>query len=289
MRKSLTRRLSLVSVGLMWLVGCAHEKAATTCTSCQQNRLTSAHTDSSSVRTVSVDSPVWTVVRHPSGLPGNYIRVQPGETATVKTASPYGATLPAVAKAPVEVPAVTTSLKPAVNPSPFSPAPLLPAKPISVEAKIPAQALATKVEPAVAEQPALVIPQPAAAVSVKSEIGANPNLKPGVREIVRDNVPKTYAHADDYTWVMGELEYQNTKKIWRVRFARYDENDKFGGSFTLVDCEDKMEKFQSGDMVKVDGFLVDSESRQASPDYKATDIVPLVTREVVDVKVEEKK
>ena len=37
---------------------------------------------------------------------------------------------------------------------------------------------------------------------------------------------QAHAHAPDYTWLVGELQYLHVRKAWRVRYAPVDEEDR---------------------------------------------------------------
>lgn len=67
-------------------------------------------------------------------------------------------------------------------------------------------------------------------------------------------------HADNYTWLKGELQYLHGANVWNLRYASVDEEDKFGGSVTLVEMS-RQSNFQSGQMVRVEGEVLDQESK----------------------------
>lgn len=79
-----------------------------------------------------------------------------------------------------------------------------------------------------------------------------------------------YCHADDYTWLKGELQYVHVRNTWKVRYASVDEEDRYGGSVTLTDVG-SMNKYQNGQMVRIEGQVVDSESRE-TPCYRVRSI-----------------
>jgi hypothetical protein len=90
-----------------------------------------------------------------------------------------------------------------------------------------------------------------------------------------ENARIRYDHAKDFTWVMGKLEYLYSKRAWRVRYSPPEVEDQYGGTFTLVGVEDLSESFKSGQMVRVDGVVLDPETRQLSPKYQVHAIKPL--------------
>lgn len=56
-----------------------------------------------------------------------------------------------------------------------------------------------------------------------------------------------------------------------IALASIDEEDRYGGSVTL-DAGLQMKPFHNGQLVKVDGTVVDKESREPSPVYHVKDI-----------------
>lgn len=84
-----------------------------------------------------------------------------------------------------------------------------------------------------------------------------------------------FAHASDYSWLVGKLQYIHGKDQWRVRFASVDEEDRLGGSVTLQGMMRDVENLKDGTMVRVEGILTNAESRAISPNYRVTTITPL--------------
>ena len=81
-----------------------------------------------------------------------------------------------------------------------------------------------------------------------------------------------FDHAPDYTWLVGELQYLHVRNAWRVRYASVDEEDRYGGSVTLVETG-PMDKFQkSGQLVRVQGRLLNADSREPSPVFRVSAI-----------------
>src|SRR5207249_590964 len=55
------------------------------------------------------------------------------------------------------------------------------------------------------------------------------------------------AHAQDYSWLEGTLEYTHSDSgRWKLRYAPLSEEDPFGGSVVL-DPDPKLQSFQPGD------------------------------------------
>jgi hypothetical protein len=76
-------------------------------------------------------------------------------------------------------------------------------------------------------------------------------------------------HAADYTWLIGKLDYLYSRKTWIVRYADLDEEDRYGGSVTLVEDECvSLEQFRPGQTVRVEGRVEDRESDGRCPRYR---------------------
>jgi hypothetical protein len=75
------------------------------------------------------------------------------------------------------------------------------------------------------------------------------------------------AHAPDYSWLTGELQYVAVRKVWRLRYASGDEDDRYGGSVTLVE-PGTLQEADNGKRVRVEGLFVDPTSPEPSPAYR---------------------
>jgi hypothetical protein len=80
-----------------------------------------------------------------------------------------------------------------------------------------------------------------------------------------------FGHAADYAWLTGELWHNSQKDEWRLRFASIDEEDRYGGSVTL-DARAELKGYKSGQLVRVDGSLIDPESREIAPKYRVKEV-----------------
>jgi hypothetical protein len=76
-----------------------------------------------------------------------------------------------------------------------------------------------------------------------------------------------FAHAKDYGWLRGRVEYSRLSKGWRLRYASVDEDDRFGGSVTLA-AGSHLRTLKDGDLVEVRGRLADAAADSASPLYQ---------------------
>ena len=68
------------------------------------------------------------------------------------------------------------------------------------------------------------------------------------------------SHNENYTSLKGELQYLHGANVWNLRYASVDEEDRFGGSVTLVEMS-RQSSLQSGQMVEVHGEVLDQESK----------------------------
>jgi len=76
----------------------------------------------------------------------------------------------------------------------------------------------------------------------------------------------TFGHAADYGWLMGELEYLHSKNVWRLRYAPADQEDRHGGTVLLV-ADSLPSDCKSGQVVRIEGQLVNPESDEPRPPY----------------------
>lgn len=81
----------------------------------------------------------------------------------------------------------------------------------------------------------------------------------------------SFSHSEDYGRLIGELQYVHVRNTWRLRYASVDEEDRYGGSVTLVEAG-SMSKFSSGQIVRVEGQVIDTDSREPSPAYRVRSI-----------------
>jgi hypothetical protein len=85
-----------------------------------------------------------------------------------------------------------------------------------------------------------------------------------------------FAHAQNYSWIQGELQYLHSHQCWRVRYASVDEDDKYGGYVVLE--ESRMNNLQSGQMVRVEGEVAEPSSTETgskSYRYRVRSIEPM--------------
>src|SRR5262249_38387188 len=73
---------------------------------------------------------------------------------------------------------------------------------------------------------------------------------------LQDVAATPYAHAPDYSWLTGELQYVAVRNAWRLRYAPGDEDDRYGGTVTLVE-PGTLRDADNGKRVRVEGQLLD--------------------------------
>lgn len=77
-----------------------------------------------------------------------------------------------------------------------------------------------------------------------------------------------FAHAPDYSWLTGEVQYSSISKSWRLRYASVEEDDTYGGSVTLSQ-ESRIDGMKDGMIVRVMGQLEMPIERGIAPLYRA--------------------
>lgn len=80
-----------------------------------------------------------------------------------------------------------------------------------------------------------------------------------------------FAHDSNYRWLVGSLEYSRIQQAWLLRYVPFDEEDRYGGCVTLV-MSSRTLNFKPGQMVRVEGGLIDPESRQLRPAFEVQNI-----------------
>ena len=80
-----------------------------------------------------------------------------------------------------------------------------------------------------------------------------------------------FAHAPDYSWLVGELQSAGPDAGWCVRFASVEE-DRDVAALVEVPPSDGL---KAGQLVRVEGQFVDPHSREVRPAYKVTAIRPV--------------
>lgn len=143
----------------------------------------------------------------------------------------------------------------------------------------PAQPVVIKPPCIAAHQPAPVSnhrPEPPA-ISVLPPGEPNestPTVEPLVESAALPGTPVaavSSGHGPDHRWLVGRLQYLHVRDVWRIRYAAPESDDRYGGTMTLVD-PGAMTAFHAGQLVRVEGCVVEPESREPSPAYRVHSI-----------------
>ena len=164
-----------------------------------------------------------------------------------------------------------SSYAPAVVSQPTTPYHVTPTAPVE------APVLHTVAKPAAVELPA------SAMISNSTAIPAiEPSAAPGMTTLGHEGLlPRRtftdltahprFAHDPTYNWLVGTLDYSKIQDAWVLRYASVEEDDRYGGSVTLVNPPG-IEKFKSGQLVRVEGSLKNADAQELRPPYLVQNI-----------------
>ena len=116
---------------------------------------------------------------------------------------------------------------------------------------------------------------PTAKVTQDSKKGMGNQVTVTETYVSNQKVREQYSHAKDYTWLIGKLEYLKSKKVWRMRYCSPDQEDPYGGCVNLTARDERLEAFKDGDFVKIDGKLINPESKINGSAYEVNLIHPI--------------
>ena len=141
----------------------------------------------------------------------------------------------------------------------------------TVAAAMPRNVVTYPKAPEVNHEMAIPVPE-----QVKSPVAA--------QKIVASGAPAPYTgagyyHSPDYGTLVGELHYNPRQNTWRLRYASIDEEDRYGGSVSLHNVGREMADYKTGQYVRIEGAVVNKESREVSPAYSVRDILPASPRQ----------
>jgi hypothetical protein len=80
-----------------------------------------------------------------------------------------------------------------------------------------------------------------------------------------------FGHDPNYRWLVGTLDYSRIQQAWLLRYVPYEEDDRYGGCVTLVGAL-PAKSLKSGQTVRVEGALIDPESRQLRPAFQVQNL-----------------
>jgi hypothetical protein len=101
---------------------------------------------------------------------------------------------------------------------------------------------------------------------------ASPSLNDPSEEA---QVPVTdrFGHDANYRWLVGTLDYSQIQRAWLLRYVSYEEDDRYGGCVTLVGPMSAA-VLKKGKTVRVEGNLIDPDSRHLRPAFQVEHIRP---------------
>jgi hypothetical protein len=232
-------------------VGCRHVERSTDCATCHAR------------------APVASVVAAPAAQmdAGGYNTVRAHPVMSIPAAEPVVSAPPAVLPVvPAPMPVVTAPMttEGEGTPSRMAEPMRMPTggAPAIAHNTGPMDRPQTSVSMKVVDLPTTVIGAPAA-MTVPS---------PAPAASVSTAHPLGYAHALDYSMLVGELNYNPRQGTWRLRYTTVDDEDRYGGSVTLVGADPMLRDCKSGQVVRIHGSLADPDSHLPSPAYRVTEV-----------------
>jgi hypothetical protein len=98
--------------------------------------------------------------------------------------------------------------------------------------------------------------------------------KPVAPEPVSAANDSAYGHGENYEWLIGTLQRVHVPRPgWKIRYARLDEKDKWGGSMVFAP-DARLESFQDGDVLYVEGEIISDRASLylAGPRYRVRNL-----------------
>ena len=270
-----------LSTMLLASVGCSHsrsqkvpESSCSTCSTCSTCGSTSG--------------PVFIGNRSPQDASTIIVQPMPPTPIPTPTVVPNPAPMKLPESIPIQMP--KKEIPPTPMPIPkkevtpkLTPMPMpMPKKEVTPE-PMPKKELPPfkKMPPLEISAPSTLPPLEIGSKPLEVPMGTSLKISPmesGMEMIPAHNTVATFAsnsvatgkssHANDYSWVTGQLEYLNSKKVWRLRYAGHDEEDVHGGTITLMGADHLLDHYKDGDQIKVEGQLLDLGNHQVSPHYQ---------------------
>lgn len=119
--------------------------------------------------------------------------------------------------------------------------------------------------------PAFGLPLPARVSPVAADAPARPAFprterRDGRKSYVDLTAAPCFGHADDYSWLIGQVEYSAVAKQWRLRYASVDEFDRYGGRLVLIENQ-HLSHLKDGMYVHLRGHVVNPDSPANAPTY----------------------
>jgi hypothetical protein len=83
----------------------------------------------------------------------------------------------------------------------------------------------------------------------------------------RATADRSWGHAGDYRWLLGTLQRDEARGCWMVHYAGGTEADHYAGWLELIH-PGPMTGFRCGQLVRVEGELVDPAPHEIRPAYR---------------------
>ena len=97
------------------------------------------------------------------------------------------------------------------------------------------------------------------------------NLPQGSQVVPAVATGPNFGHDPNYRWLVGTLDYSRIQRGWLLRYTPIEEDDRYGGCVALV-APDREMHFKRGQTVRVEGALIDPESRQLRPAFRVQNV-----------------
>ncbi len=202
------------------------------------------------------------------GITGMCITTSAQPSAGVAKPTPTPTPVPTATPVPSDKPIVLPPVKPVTPPTPVKPGKLSAevSKIQSVEPDL-ADEVSTAAGAMTPEEPGFEMPLPKVRRLFKPEINAAPNDPVTLDLPTEKSNAGNEAHASDYTWVVGRLEYLHMKNQWRVRYSSCEVDDPFGGTVRLCGIDHLSSRLKEGTTVRLEGQLINADGVRISPEY----------------------
>jgi hypothetical protein len=131
-------------------------------------------------------------------------------------------------------------------------------------------------QPAPAPTPAPEM-QPAAYNPVAAATVTDPT--PKRRSFTDTTADPSFAHAENYSWIKGRVECLHVRgeKVYRLRYASVDEEDKYGGAVNLTELG-RAHDLKGGELVRIEGDVAEPDAHDTGSvryRYRVRNIQPV--------------
>jgi hypothetical protein len=140
-----------------------------------------------------------------------------------------------------------------------------------------APAVAAPVQAKAANVPVVALPDPVVHTTAKlnpADVERSQSSLPSLNDPSEESqapVPSHFGHDPNYRWLVGTLDYSQIQRAWLLRYVSYEDDDRYGGCVTLVGVPSSA-ALKKGKTVRVQGSLIDPDSRQLRPAFQVDNI-----------------